>query len=70
MQIKHEVSLSLTHTQYTHLHAGNFRGGEKQAYLLREGKEWRKEVKKEKEKRKDQELYYQAKRKVETGSKE
>jgi len=37
---------------YTHLHAGNCRGGEKQAYLLQGGKEWRKKVKKEKEKEK------------------
>lgn len=42
-------------------------GGEKQAYLLQGGKEWRKKVKKEK---KNQELYYQVKGKVETEIKE
>lgn len=34
------------------MHAGNRRGGEKQAYLLQEGKEWREKVKKEKKKKK------------------
>lgn len=66
---KHEdIFPSLSHT-HTHSHAGDCRGGEKQAYLLQGGKEWRRKVKKEK-KKKNQELYYRAKRKVETESKE
>lgn len=51
-------SLALTHTtrKHTHVHAGDCRWGEKQTYLLQEGKEWRKKVRK-KGKRKNQELY-------------
>lgn len=52
--------LSRTHTHHkdthTHVHAGDCRWGEKQTYLLQEGKEWRRKVKKEK-KKKNQELY-------------
>lgn len=63
--------LSHTHARHkethTHVHAGDCRWGEKQTYLLQEGKEWRKKVRK-KGKRKTRS--YTSEQKEKTESKE
>lgn len=66
---KHEdIQYSLFSRSHTHFACWKLQRG-RETYLLQGGKEWRRKVKKEK-KKKNQELYYQAKRKVDTESKE